>query len=397
MQPIIRRRSRPAATLVVLVLFALLAASALLTTAAAEAERPPRPLFERIVKTKKIAPGLLYTKIIEKKIPRRTFVLRIDLQEEITLDVTLSKSRLPARRVVSEVVRRAGALAGVNGDYSGPGNPVHPLGQDGELLHTSDQLGTLFAVTRDESATFFGKPDLRVTVTDLSAGRVLTLDRWNQGAPAPGEIAGFSPLGGTLELPPAYACSVRLLPTTGPVVAATDGVDRDFVVDVAQCSAETLTRNGGIVLSAAPATDEATQLLALVPGTPMRLHWTLGWANVFDAVGGAPLMIQDGTLTGQCKSACGRHPRTGVGVTADGQILLVVVDGRQKRWSLGPTMSEFARIMRDLGAVTALNLDGGGSSTMVVNGEVVNRPSDGHERAISNAILILPGPDPGEA
>ncbi|OFW77368.1 MAG: hypothetical protein A2Z48_10755 [Actinobacteria bacterium RBG_19FT_COMBO_70_19] len=81
-----------------LVLFALLAASALLTTAAAEAERPPRPLFERIVKTKKIAPGLLYTKIIEKKIPRRTFVLRIDLRKAITLDVTLSKSRPSARR-----------------------------------------------------------------------------------------------------------------------------------------------------------------------------------------------------------------------------------------------------------------------------------------------------------
>ncbi|MGZ8593905.1 MAG: phosphodiester glycosidase family protein [Actinomycetota bacterium] len=46
--------------------------------------------------------------------------------------------------------------------------------------------------------------------------------------------------------------------------------------------------------------------------------------------------------------------------------------------------------------MTALNLDGGGSSTMVVQGKVANRPSDGHERAISNAILVLPGADPGE-
>jgi exopolysaccharide biosynthesis protein len=59
-------------------------------------------------------------------------------------------------------------------------------------------------------------------------------------------------------------------------------------------------------------------------------------------------------------------------------------------------MDEFARIMADLGAVTALNLDGGGSSEMVVQGKVVNRPSDGQERAISNAILILPGADPDE-
>jgi hypothetical protein len=377
---------------------AVVAVSAALLAPAAGADRTPEPL-ERKVITKNIAPGLVYTKIVEKQVPRRTFVLRIDLREAVTLDVALSKRTLPARRVLSDVVRRAGALAGVNGDYSGNpvGNPVHPMAQDGDLLHTSGQLGTLFAVTRDESSTFFAKPDVHVTLTDPSSGMVLELDRWNQGAPVPGEIAGFSPLGGTLEPPPGNTCSVRLQPTGGPVPGAEEGVDRDLVVDVAQCSEEPLTRDGGIVLSAPPATDEATQLLALLPGTPMRLHWTFGWADVFDAVGGAPLMIEDGSFTGQCNSACGPQPRTGVGVTANGEILLVVVDGRQRKWSLGPTMGEFARIMADLGAVTALNLDGGGSSTMVVKGEVVNRPSDGHERAISNAILVLPGPDPGEA
>lgn len=391
MQPITRRRAISTAVVAAVVL-----ATSLLAPAA-EAGRTPEPL-ERKVITKTIAPGLVYTRIVEKQVPRRTFVLRLDLREAITLDVALSRSRLPARRVLSDVVKQAGALAGVNGDYSGSpvGNPVHPMAQDGDLVHTSDQLGTLFAVARDESTTFFGKPDVHVTVTDPSTGRVLELDRWNQGAPAPGEIAGFSPLGGTLEPPPGNACSVRLQPTGGPVPGDEEGVDRDFVVDVAQCSEEPLTRNGGIVLSAAPATDEATQLLALLPGTPMRLHWTFGWANVFDAIGGAPLMIQDGNFTGQCNSACGRQPRTGLGVTANGQILLVVVDGRQQKWSLGPTIGEFARIMADLGAVDALNLDGGGSSEMVVNGEVVNRPSDGHERAISNAILVLPGADPGE-
>ncbi len=394
MQPTTRHRVVPGAVLT------LLTASALLTGPAAEADRPhatPEPLA-RIVKTKKIAPGLVYTKIVEKKIPRRTYVLRVDLRKALTLDVTLSRPQLPARRVLSEIARRAGALAGVNGDYGGnAGRPVHPLAQDGDLLQTSDQLGTLFGVTRDESSTVFGKPSLEVTMTDRSTDRAFTLDRWNEGAPAPGEVAGFSPLGGTLELPPASACSVRLLPTAGPTASTGNGVSQDFGVDVALCSEEPLPRNGGVVLSAAPATDEATMLLALAPGTPMRLHWTFGWTNVFDAIGGAPLLLLDGALTGQCNSGCGRQPRTGVGVTASGKILLVVVDGRQAKWSLGPTIDELARIMRDLGAVTALNLDGGGSSTMVVNGEVVNRPSDGHERSISSAILILPGPDPGEA
>ncbi len=234
-----------------------------------------------------------------------------------------------------------------------------------------------------------------MTVTDPSNGRVFTLDRWNRRAPEPGEIVGFSPVGGTLAAPPPYSCSVRLLPEGPPRVADPDGVDRDYTVDVATCSEAPLERNGGIVLSTAPGTDEAKELLALTAGTSMRLHWTLGWRDVFDAVGGDPMLLRDGTPVPICAS-CARQPRTGVGVTADGEILLVVVDGRQPHWSRGATLGEFRNILVDLGAVSALNLDGGGSSEMVVDGQVVNRPSDGRERHITNAILILPGPDPGE-
>jgi exopolysaccharide biosynthesis protein len=73
-----------------------------------------------------------------------------------------------------------------------------------------------------------------------------------------------------------------------------------------------------------------------------------------------------------------------------------VIDGRRPRWSRGATLGELRKIMRNLGAVDALNLDGGGSSEMVVKGKVVNRPSDGRERRITNAVLILSGADPGE-
>jgi Phosphodiester glycosidase len=234
-----------------------------------------------------------------------------------------------------------------------------------------------------------------VTVTDRSSGGVFTLDRWNRRAPEPGEIVGFSPLGGTLASPPPFSCSVRMLPEGPPQVADPDGVQRDYVVDVATCSEAPLVRSGGVVVSTAPGTDEAKKLLALTPGTPMRLHWTLGWPNVFDAVGGDPILLRDGAPTSICTS-CARAPRTGLGVTADGRILLVVIDGRRPRWSRGATLGELRTILSDLGAVDALNLDGGGSSEMVVEGDVVNRPSDGHERRITNAILILPGPDPGE-
>ena len=88
---------------------------------------------------------------------------------------------------------------------------------------------------------------------------------------------------------------------------------------------------------------------------------------------------------------------TGIGVTGDGRLLLVVVDGRSRR-SVGMTLRRFARTFLDLGAVEAVNLDGGGSSAMWIRGRgIVNSPSDpGGERSVVNAVMILPGADAGE-
>ena len=86
----------------------------------------------------------------------------------------------------------------------------------------------------------------------------------------------------------------------------------------------------------------------------------------------------------------GRQPRTLAGVRADGTLLLVTVDGRAPGWSAGMTLPEAARLMRSLGARDALNLDGGGSSTMTVRGEVVNRPSDRVERRVSDGLFVMP-------
>jgi hypothetical protein len=381
-------------------LLAHLAAAALLVLAIGPAQagagRSAPGARAPIVKTRKIAPGLKYIKIVQRQLPLRTFVLKVDLSKAITLDTTIADDALPSRRQLSRIVRNHGALAGVNGDPGeGLGNTVHPFAQDGDLLHTAGPDAEMFAVSKDETSTFLGNPKLRVIVTDQSNGRVFTLDRWNRRAPEPGEIVGFSPLGGTLASPPSFSCSVRLTPQGPPQVAAPDGVDRDYVVDVATCSESPFDRNGGVVISTAPGTDEAEQLLALTPGTPIRLHWTLGWPGVFDAVGGDPILLLDGAQTPICVS-CARQPRTAIGITATGKILLVVIDGRQSRWSRGATLGELRTILRDLGAVDALNLDGGGSSEMVVKGEVVNRPSDGRERRITNAVLILPGADPDE-
>jgi exopolysaccharide biosynthesis protein len=87
-----------------------------------------------------------------------------------------------------------------------------------------------------------------------------------------------------------------------------------------------------------------------------------------------------------------RQPRTMAGVDAEGRLILATVDGRQTGGSEGFTIQEAATFMRSLGAVNALNLDGGGSTAMAVNGVLVNKPSDATgERADGGTIQVLPG------
>lgn len=123
-----------------------------------------------------------------------------------------------------------------------------------------------------------------------------------------------------------------------------------------------------------------------------------------EAVGGRPVLVADSALgptvdtEGAPGFANGRHPRTAVGIADGGRrLLLVVVDGRQAPYSDGMTLRELANLMRALGAPAALNLDGGGSTAMVVAEpeqggamQVVNRPSDATgERAVGNALAIV--------
>ena len=118
------------------------------------------------------------------------------------------------------------------------------------------------------------------------------------------------------------------------------------------------------------------------------------------ALGGGPVLLESGTTRitfdeevfwgSGMGSLDARHPRTALGYTHDGRLLLLVVDGRSDE-SLGATLGELARELQARGAVEALNLDGGGSTTLVVNGAVINRPSDKTgAREVASALLLVP-------
>lgn len=98
-----------------------------------------------------------------------------------------------------------------------------------------------------------------------------------------------------------------------------------------------------------------------------------------ESIGGSPVLVRDGRPAFPDVATSfvrGRHPRTIVGRSASGEALLVTVDGRQPGQSEGMSLADAAQLMIELGAVDAINLDGGGSTTFVKRGEVVNRPSD---------------------
>jgi hypothetical protein len=146
----------------------------------------------------------------------------------------------------------------------------------------------------------------------------------------------------------------------------------------------------------------AALLAAFKPGDRVTLSTRLipasgdpRWENVRHVIGGGPRLLANGLFAGgegfRQAFADRRHPRTAIGRLPDGRIVLAVIGGRQPYHSLGMTLGELAGMLRVLGVTDAMNLDGGGSTTLVVRGVVINLPSDElGERAVSDVLLVMP-------
>jgi len=109
--------------------------------------------------------------------------------------------------------------------------------------------------------------------------------------------------------------------------------------------------------------------------------------SIVELIGGGPRLIRDGRQS----FASDRHPRTAAGFSQDStKLYLFTVDGRQAGYSIGMSLYELADYLLEWGVYQGFNLDGGGSTTMVVRGQVVNSPSDaGGERSVANALMVI--------
>lgn len=129
--------------------------------------------------------------------------------------------------------------------------------------------------------------------------------------------------------------------------------------------------------------------------SPVEIGQADQWKNATSIVGGGPQLIRNGRV--EITNAQEKippafvndlHPRTAIAKLKSGHVLLVTVDGRQTA-SIGMSLNMLAELLVEFGAVEAINLDGGGSTTMVIRNKLVNKPSDATgERPVSDAILI---------
>ena len=361
-----------------------------------------------------LAPGVSWTRIARgtrERGPRwRVHVLVVDRERfGGRVAAALTDGRVPGRDRVSRLSRRAGALAATNGGFFSPsGDPVGAVVADGRIVSEPTGGRTGLLVPRDPAERVAVAP-LRFRGSVRAGERTRLLDGVNRPKgriPACGGRGGDQPT----QRPSTYlTCTDRseLVMYTRDYGARTprsrgyEAAVRNGQVLALRRGSRTTIPRGGYVLSGSGgaasflrsfAGEEAAVSVRADVGRGLR---SAGYSAV---IGVGPRLLRRGRLTlravveGFVQSFVGlRAPRTLAGVRSDGRLVLVTVDGRRSAWSAGLTLLEAARVMRDLGAREALNLDGGGSTTMAVRGRLVNRPSDdGGERRVGDALLVLP-------
>jgi Phosphodiester glycosidase len=331
------------------------------------------------------AKGLVYrTLIMQTPVPQRIHILEIDKTYPVLPMTTQGRAS-----ALSQMTQNAQAAAGINGGYFNLkiGQPVGAIKQAGQWLSSP---------ILDRGAVAWGNGGWRF-------GRVgfIGTSQWTDGAgmKASVPLIGFN----TAYVESGVAAysalwgNVYQTRTQGEIVIP--------VVEGKSASASSVEAVG----TAVPIPAQGYLLVARGTGRPLLTDKSQGGFSVTltqgaadpaleafpNILGGGPLLIQEGknVLDGkrerfQPDVLNGTAPRTLLGRRADGTILMVTADGRQAD-AKGMTLEEATHFMQSQGAVDALNMDGGGSTTFYLGGKVRNKPSGGRERPLPNGLAVL--------
>jgi hypothetical protein len=355
--------------------------------------------------------------------PWSIHILDVDLARAAPA-VALGGDRVEGRHKTSEIAAARGAPAAVNAGYfvmveedGVPGDPAGILVIDGRLISEAIAGRAALILERDPPRARVARIATRLTLRGPGFGE-RDIDGINR---APGLVRNCGGRGDQPGDAPLHdiTCTdpdelILFDDAFGPRTPT--GPGREAVLEASGEIASVRERGGEIPAGGRVlvATGGHAGWLesAVVPGARVEvaIEVTDGAGAPLPAsasvVNGGPQLVRAGTIevTDELEGfdhphdpefhhhfAEGHHPRTFAAITAAGHLLLVVADGRQPGHSVGLTFAETAELALSLGAVDAVNLDGGGSSAMAIGGALVNRPSDSTgERAVGDVLLLAP-------
>ena len=328
------------------------------------------------------------------------YVLTIDLTEStLELKEVESKTEYGLKETVQKMLTDNGAIAGVNSDFFGMAGTYSagfgPVVRDGELVSAGTSINQ-------------GKNQYGTYVKDKNGNSIFTYFK---------TTVKFSNSAKTIDLASINKVTSMVFPILFNREAATSTADLDkrfdnlvkFVVQnntityISQ-KGETVEvpENGYLIVMSGDYYTNAASVFKVGDPVTLQVSSTIDFDQIDTAFGGGGLLLLDGQEAPATDIvAAGRQPRTAFGVSQDGtKAIMMVVDGRGD--SIGATHSEMAALMKEYGAYEALHLDGGGSSTMVVQTvddaapQLQNTPSDGAQRKVIASVGVFQTAPKGE-
>lgn len=344
---------------------------------------PPRivvdvqKLFEKS-ESQAVSGGLTLTKIFRGTGhgPVRIFLARIDPEKGWRLRVSPAGYSVLQRQRTSRIASRAKAPLAINGGFFAyDGAAVGAVKVNGEWIRLPWKGRSAIAFDKNGSAKI---GNLQVSAQAMFSNGVQLPIRDLNGWPDRNRITALTRR---------FAKFIRL--RSGDIATV---VDKNVVTNTPGSGGVNIPAKGFVLVANGGAVDELKKIKR-----GLRASLTISapdWDEYPSALGGGPRLVTGGEIDVRNEGfrsdvTQGLGPRTAMGIDNEGRYIIVIADGRQGYYSTGLTLTELAYTLQKHGAVDAINLDGGGSTAMAVRGRVVNRPSDGTERRVSNALLVM--------
>ena len=341
------------------------------------AEQPKKPALP-ILKEEQIAAGLMQRTYIYEDEDGQVTAYFVEADPlKYSVRPALARGIIPGRQTVSGIAGDTNAAAAINASY---------FASNGVILGVTKIDGTIVGTTYYDRSAFGVMPDGSFVFGTVSYSGTVKIDQITLPVSGVNADRGEN---GLIIYNRAYGRS------TGTNPYGLEYVIREGRVAEINTNDSAIPSDGYVVSVHGTAMDAFAAAGTRV-GDPTVLREETGamWDRAVQIVGAGPRLVENGRVhvtageeqfPGDIRY--GRAPRSAVGVTADGKIVFAVVDGRQSH-SHGLTLTEFAELLLKFKVQNAINLDGGGSSALYVNGDVVNAPSDGSERAVGSALIL---------